>query len=97
VGDVLVWVPSYWVEAGLAGLAGVDVEVVALGRDMGETGDVGPVTVSEPLPPAMTFGPCPASSLPRTWPRPPRYRGSERPGWSASRPRRTCAANRSGT
>ncbi len=39
------WVPSDWVAAGLAGLAGVDVEVVALGRDMGQTGDVGPVAV----------------------------------------------------
>jgi phosphoglycerate dehydrogenase-like enzyme len=36
------WVPSEWVAAGLAGLAGADVEVVALGRDMGETGDTGP-------------------------------------------------------
>lgn len=34
------WVPSDWVAAGLAGLPGVTVEVVALGRDMGEAGDV---------------------------------------------------------
>jgi phosphoglycerate dehydrogenase-like enzyme len=39
------WVPADWVAAGLAGLADVDVEIVALGRDMGETGAVGPVTV----------------------------------------------------
>jgi len=39
------WVPSDWVAAGLEGLAGVDVEVVTLGRDMGETGAVGPVAV----------------------------------------------------
>jgi len=35
---VLVWVPAAWAAAGLAGLPGVDVQVVALGRDMGETG-----------------------------------------------------------
>jgi phosphoglycerate dehydrogenase-like enzyme len=60
------WVPSYWVAAGLAGLAGVDVELVALGRDMGETGDVGPV----PIPASVadvefyvpSFFPSPASS-----------------------------------
>jgi phosphoglycerate dehydrogenase-like enzyme len=45
VEGVLMWVPSYWVAAGLAGLAGVDVEVVALGRDMGETGDIGHMAV----------------------------------------------------
>jgi phosphoglycerate dehydrogenase-like enzyme len=39
------WVPSDWVAAELAELAGVDVEVVALGRDMGATGAVGPLTV----------------------------------------------------
>jgi phosphoglycerate dehydrogenase-like enzyme len=38
---VLIWVPSEWVAAGLAGLAGARVELVALGRDMGQTGDVG--------------------------------------------------------
>ncbi len=37
---MLIWVPSEWVAAGLAGLAGVRVELVALGRDMGQTGDV---------------------------------------------------------
>jgi phosphoglycerate dehydrogenase-like enzyme len=60
------WVPSYWVAAGLAGLAGVDMEIVALGRDMGETGDVGPV----PIPASVadvefyvpSFFPSPASS-----------------------------------
>lgn len=39
------WVPSDWVADGIAGLAGVDVEVVGLGRDMGETGDIGDVPV----------------------------------------------------
>jgi phosphoglycerate dehydrogenase-like enzyme len=39
------WVPSDWVADGLAGLAGVDVEVVGFGRDMGETGDIGDVPV----------------------------------------------------
>jgi phosphoglycerate dehydrogenase-like enzyme len=38
-------VPSEWVANGLAGLAGVDVEVVALGRDMDVTGDIGPVAI----------------------------------------------------
>jgi phosphoglycerate dehydrogenase-like enzyme len=60
------WVPSEWVAAGLAGLAGVDVEVVALGRDMGETDDIGPV----PVPASVgavefyvpSFFPSPASS-----------------------------------
>jgi phosphoglycerate dehydrogenase-like enzyme len=42
---VLIWVPSEWVAAGLAGLAGVRVELVALGRDMGQTGDVGATRV----------------------------------------------------
>jgi phosphoglycerate dehydrogenase-like enzyme len=37
---MLIWVPSEWVAAGLAGLAGARVELVALGRDMGQTGDV---------------------------------------------------------
>jgi phosphoglycerate dehydrogenase-like enzyme len=36
--SVLTWVPAEWAAAGLTGLAGVDVQVVALGRDMGETG-----------------------------------------------------------
>jgi lactate dehydrogenase-like 2-hydroxyacid dehydrogenase len=60
------WVPSYWVAAGLAGLAGVDVEVVALGRDMGETGDVGPVKVPASVADVEfyvpSFFPSPASS-----------------------------------
>ena len=37
--------PSQWVADGLAGLAGAQVEVVALGRDMGESGDPGPAAV----------------------------------------------------
>src|SRR3984957_14621230 len=39
------WVPANWVAAGLTGLPDTDVEIVALGRDMGQTGDVGDVTV----------------------------------------------------
>jgi phosphoglycerate dehydrogenase-like enzyme len=39
------WVPSGWVADGLSGLAGVDIEVVALGRDMGDTGDVEPAAI----------------------------------------------------
>ena len=35
---MLTWVPAAWAAAGLAELPGVDVQVVALGRDMGETG-----------------------------------------------------------
>ncbi|HEY6496306.1 MAG TPA: 2-hydroxyacid dehydrogenase [Trebonia sp.] len=42
---MLIWVPSGWVADGLSGLAGVDVEVVALGRDMGDTGDAGPAAI----------------------------------------------------
>jgi phosphoglycerate dehydrogenase-like enzyme len=42
---VLMWVPANWVAAGLTGLPDTDVEIVALGRDMGQTGDVGDVTV----------------------------------------------------
>ena len=45
MGCVLIWVPASWVAAGLAGLPNADVEVVALGRDMGQTGDVGDITV----------------------------------------------------
>ena len=60
------WVPSDWVADGLAGLAGVDVEIVGLGRDMGETGDIGHV----PIPASAadvefyvpSFFPSPASS-----------------------------------
>ena len=37
--------PSEWVAAGLAGLAGATVEVVALGRDMGESGAPRPAEV----------------------------------------------------
>jgi phosphoglycerate dehydrogenase-like enzyme len=43
--SVLMWVPSDWVAAELAGLAGIDVKVVALGRDMGETGNSGPAAI----------------------------------------------------
>ncbi len=39
------WVPANWVAAGLTGLPDTDVEIVALGRDMGQTGDVGDVAV----------------------------------------------------
>lgn len=45
MGVVLTWVPAEWVADELAGLPGVDVEVVALGRDMADTGAVGPVAV----------------------------------------------------
>jgi phosphoglycerate dehydrogenase-like enzyme len=42
---VLTWVPANWVAAGLTGLPNTDVEIVALGRDVGQTGDVGDVAV----------------------------------------------------
>jgi phosphoglycerate dehydrogenase-like enzyme len=42
---VLIWVPSDWVADGLAGLPGVEVEIVALGRDMGESGGAGDAVV----------------------------------------------------
>jgi phosphoglycerate dehydrogenase-like enzyme len=42
---VLIWVPAGWVAEGLAGLPGADVEVVALGRDMGATGAAPPAAV----------------------------------------------------
>jgi phosphoglycerate dehydrogenase-like enzyme len=35
------WVPANWVAAGVAGLPATDVEIVALGRDVGQTGNVG--------------------------------------------------------
>ena len=41
------WVPASWVAAGLTGLPDTDVEIVALGRDMGQTGDVGDVAIPE--------------------------------------------------
>ena len=60
------WVPSDWVADGLAGLAGVDVEVVAFGRDMGETGDIGdvpvPASVADVEFYVPSFFPSPASS-----------------------------------
>jgi len=46
VGCVLIWVPASWVANGLTGLSNnTEVEIVALGRDVGQTGDVGEVTV----------------------------------------------------
>jgi phosphoglycerate dehydrogenase-like enzyme len=42
---MLTWVPADWVAAGLAGLDGVRTEVVPLGRDMGETGELRPPEV----------------------------------------------------
>jgi phosphoglycerate dehydrogenase-like enzyme len=51
VEGVLIWVPAAWAAAGLAGLPGVDVQVVALGRDMGETGAaVGAPVAANPVP-----------------------------------------------
>jgi phosphoglycerate dehydrogenase-like enzyme len=47
VEGVLIWVPSEWVAAGLDGLADAEVEVVALGRDLGETGEIGQVEIPE--------------------------------------------------
>jgi phosphoglycerate dehydrogenase-like enzyme len=41
------WVPANWVAAGVTGLPDTDVEIVALGRDMGQTGDIGDVIVPE--------------------------------------------------
>ncbi|HEY3881690.1 MAG TPA: 2-hydroxyacid dehydrogenase [Trebonia sp.] len=42
---MLIWVPADWVAAGLAGLPGAEVEIVSLGRDMGQSapgrGDTG--------------------------------------------------------
>ena len=42
------WVPSEWVAAGVTGLPDTDVEIVALGRDVGQAGDVG----EAPIPPS---------------------------------------------
>jgi len=60
------WVPSDWVADGLAGLAGVDVEVVGFGRDTGETGDIGdvpvPASVADVEFYVPSFFPSPASS-----------------------------------
>jgi phosphoglycerate dehydrogenase-like enzyme len=47
---VLIWVPSGWVAQSLAGLPGAEVEVVALGRDMGQPADAG--GAAEPRVPA---------------------------------------------
>ncbi|HEY0934890.1 MAG TPA: 2-hydroxyacid dehydrogenase [Trebonia sp.] len=63
---MLIWVPSDWVAKGLAGLPGARVEVVALGRDMGETGSVGepavPPSVAEVEFYVPSFFPSPAGS-----------------------------------
>jgi len=45
VGCVLIWVPASWVATGLTGLSNTEVEIVALGRDVGQTGDVADITV----------------------------------------------------
>ena len=42
--------PSGWVADGLAGLAGAEVEVVALGRDMGQSGEAGRGLVAPDVP-----------------------------------------------
>jgi phosphoglycerate dehydrogenase-like enzyme len=42
---VLIWVPASWVATGLTGLSNTEVEIVALGRDVGQTGDVADITV----------------------------------------------------
>jgi len=47
VGCVLIWVPASWVATGLTGLSNTDVEIVALGRDVGQTGDVGDAEVPD--------------------------------------------------
>src|ERR1700733_4105028 len=63
---MLMWVPSDWVAAGLAGLAGVQVELVALGRDMGQTGGAGaaqvPASVSDVEFYVPSFFPSPAGT-----------------------------------
>jgi phosphoglycerate dehydrogenase-like enzyme len=43
------WVPAEWVAAEVTGLSGADVEIVALGRDVGQAGDIGDV----PIPPSV--------------------------------------------
>ena len=45
MGCVLIWVPASWVATGLTGLSNTEVEIVALGRDVGQTGDVADITV----------------------------------------------------
>jgi phosphoglycerate dehydrogenase-like enzyme len=66
VEGVLIWVPSDWVAAGLVGLAGAEVEIVALGRDMGEIGDIGtaavPASVADVEFYVPSFFPSPAGS-----------------------------------
>jgi phosphoglycerate dehydrogenase-like enzyme len=60
------WVPADWVAAGLTGLPDTAVEIVALGRDMGQTGDIGDITVPASVADVEfyvpSFFPSPASS-----------------------------------
>jgi phosphoglycerate dehydrogenase-like enzyme len=60
------WVPAPWVAEGLGDLPGVRVELVALGRDMGQTGDVPavaiPASVTEVEFYVPSFFPSPAGS-----------------------------------
>jgi phosphoglycerate dehydrogenase-like enzyme len=44
-GGVLIWVPADWVAAGLTDLPGVRVELVTLGRDMGQACYPGPAEI----------------------------------------------------
>jgi phosphoglycerate dehydrogenase-like enzyme len=63
---VLIWVPAGWVAEALAGLAGVRAEVAALGRDLGQRGDVSSVAVPSSVADVEfyvpSFFPSPASS-----------------------------------
>jgi phosphoglycerate dehydrogenase-like enzyme len=60
------WVPAPWVAEGLSGLPGVTVELVALGRDLGQTGDVPaaeiPASVADVEFYVPSFFPSPAGS-----------------------------------
>ena len=65
------WVPAPWVAAEVSDLPGVTVELVALGRDMGQAGEVGEAEVREAEVPASvaevefyvpSFFPSPAGS-----------------------------------
>jgi phosphoglycerate dehydrogenase-like enzyme len=60
------WVPANWVAAGLEGLPDTTVEIVALGRDMGQTGEIGavevPASVSDVEFYVPSFFPSPAGS-----------------------------------
>lgn len=44
---MLIWVPADWVAAGVAGLPDTDVEIVSLGRDMGQEASPGDVPAPE--------------------------------------------------